>query len=76
MRLNGPMIMAAGLGFSVTMQVVIVLAFHRLGLTQAGLGAQASEVFLAYVALGQVPIYLGPMVWQAVKRKWDQSRPA
>lgn len=55
--------------------ILAVLAGSRnLGLTQAGLGAQASDVFMAYVALGQVPIYLGPMVWQAIKRTLDQRR--
>jgi BASS family bile acid:Na+ symporter len=49
--------------------VAAIMAGNRnLGLTQAGLGPASGDIFSAYVALGQIPIYLTPMLWRLLLR--------
>lgn len=44
--------------------VAIMTGNRNLGLTLGGLGENAGEFFAAYVAAGQLPIYLTPAVWR------------
>lgn len=55
--------------------IAIMCGCRNLGMTFAGVGGAAGEVFAVYVAVGQVPVYLSPMMWRWLTHRRHPSRP-